>query len=589
MHRRPLLNFLSAALVALAAATANAAPRDAAAGKKIDEAINVHYLATDFDKAEAVLTGTINACGDKCSPGVVAKAWMYVGIVRGSGKNDLKGAKEAFAKAVAADPKVALDDALATPETKKAFQEAQGGGAPVGTGGTGGTAGTGGEGGEAGKKPPKGEDAVGEMDCSPKVSEIQTRRPVPVSCTTEEEAVKAELRYKEFGGENWKSIKLTKKGDAFQGIIPCSATQLAGTLRYYVRAQDASGDTVDTHGSKSKPVEIQIVAETEQEAPAFPDKDPPARCAEQEECPPDFPGCKRAGGGTKDWGSSCASTDECKSGLACVNGTCEQAASCDVDADCPTGGKCVGGKCEMTGATGPWKKNWIGVHGGYDLAIVGGDDVCTQKSQDEEGFACFYKGTEDQYRFDPQPGKANKISTGIAPATARVMLSFDRVITPNITIGARAGYAFGGGPAAGANKDVKFLPYHGELRVAYWLGKDVFAKKGIRPYFHIGGGVAQVDAKLPVTIVDCSANGTITAGNPQYNACAGATPNAPALGPTAELDAYKKLGQSFVTLGGGAVYALNPNSGIQLNLNIMQMLPTSGQVIEPSLGYVFGL
>ncbi|HEX3871398.1 MAG TPA: hypothetical protein VHV77_13225, partial [Pirellulales bacterium] len=59
--------------------------RDNAASKKIDEAINEHYLATDFDKAEGVLTGTINACGEKCSPGVIAKAWMYVGIVRGSG------------------------------------------------------------------------------------------------------------------------------------------------------------------------------------------------------------------------------------------------------------------------------------------------------------------------------------------------------------------------------------------------------------------------------------------------------------------------------------------------------------------------
>ncbi len=37
------------------------------------------------------------------------------------------------------------------------------------------------------------------------------------------------------------------------------------------------------------------------------------------------------------------------------------------------------------------------------------------------------------------------------------------------------------------------------------------------------------------------------------------------------------------------MYALTPNSGLQLNLNIMFMLPTSGQVLEPSIGYVFGL
>ena len=37
------------------------------------------------------------------------------------------------------------------------------------------------------------------------------------------------------------------------------------------------------------------------------------------------------------------------------------------------------------------------------------------------------------------------------------------------------------------------------------------------------------------------------------------------------------------------MYAFTKNSGLQLNVNFMFMLPTSGQVIEPSLGYVFGL
>jgi hypothetical protein len=571
VHRRSLIKLVSAALVALAAATASAAPRDAAATKKIDEAINTHYLATDFDKAEAVLTGTINACGDKCSPAVVAKAWMYVGIVRGSGKNDLKGAKEAFQKAVAADSKVALDDALATPETKKAFLEVQGAGA-AGTGGTTGSGGEAGSGGDGGKKkPPKGEDVAGAMECLPKVTEVQTRRPIPISCTTEEEAVKAELKYKEFGGESWKTVKMSKKGDAFQAEIPCSATQLAGTLRFYVRAQDAAGDTVDTHGSKSKPVEIAIVPQTDQEAPAYPDKDPPARCAEQEECPPDFPGCKKAGGGTKGWGSSCASSDECQSGLSCVHGTCDQGQSCDIDADCPGGVKCVGGKCEAGGPSGPYKKNWLGLHAAYDFAIVGGDEVCSKDSQDNKGFACFYPGTENQYSNVPQKGKADKIATGFSPATARVMLSFDRVLTPNVTLGARFGYAFGGGPPAGKNKDVKFLPFHAEVRVGYWIGQDVFAKKGIRPYLGVGGGMAQVDAKLPVTVIDCGPQGTACGTAPQ------------------QLDAYKKLGQSFVALHGGAMYALSQNGGFLLNLNLMYMLPTTGQVIEPSIGYVFGM
>src|SRR5690606_5045952 len=202
--------------------------------KKIDEAINQHYLATDFDKAEAILTGTINACGDKCSGPVIARAWMYVGLVRGSGKNDQKGAREAFEKAVAADGNVKLDEALATPETKKTWD-----GVPR-TGGT------------ATPTPPDEPDEpdepaeiAGDMDCTPKITEVQTRRPIPISCTTEEEAVKAELRYKAFGSEKWESVKMNKRGDFFQAQVPCSATMLAGTLRVYVRAHDSAGDIVD--------------------------------------------------------------------------------------------------------------------------------------------------------------------------------------------------------------------------------------------------------------------------------------------------------------------------------------------------------
>src|SRR5688572_3085411 len=89
------------AFVLSTAGFASAAPRDKAALKKIDEALTTHYLNMDFDAAEGVLIGTIRACEDKCSGAVVAKAWMYVGIVKGAGRNDLAAALDAFKKAIA--------------------------------------------------------------------------------------------------------------------------------------------------------------------------------------------------------------------------------------------------------------------------------------------------------------------------------------------------------------------------------------------------------------------------------------------------------------------------------------------------------
>ncbi len=63
------------------------------------------------------------------------------------------------------------------------------------------------------------------------------------------------------------------------------------------------------------------------------------------------------------------------------------------------------------------------------------------------------------------------------------MLSFDRVLTPNITLGARLGYAFNGGPrrGQGQGREIPAVPRGGAHSVLD-RGKDVFAKKGLRPY-----------------------------------------------------------------------------------------------------------
>jgi hypothetical protein len=56
-----------------------------------------------------------------------------------------------------------------------------------------------------------------------------------------------------------------------------------------------------------------------------------------------------------------------------------------------------------------------------------------------------------------------------------------------------------------------------------------------------------------------------------------------------KIDAWKKLGQGFAELGGGIVYAVTTQVGVQANVNLMYMLGSSGPVIEPSLGVVYGL
>jgi hypothetical protein len=547
--------------------------RDGAATKKIDEAINEHYLATDFDKAEQVLTGTINACGDKCSPAVIGKAWMYVGIVRGSGKNDQAGAKDAFQKALGSDPATKLDTQLATPETQKTFNDLGSGGAVAAA--------------AVAAPAAAADDGAGDkggLKCTPDVRELQTLRPIPVECTSDEEVASMELRYKSFGSDEWKSVKMKKNGDAFRGEVPCEATGSAGTLKLYVRAKDAAGESVDSVGSKAKPVEFMSSENTTATPPTYPGEAAPARCMAKEECPPDFPGCQAGPArGNKGWGVACDNTNECKSGLLCGGeGTCETPAACETNADCDSG-VCTDNKCgpsEESASPGSYKKNWFGIHFAQDIAIIGGSDVCSAAARTNDGYSCFKEGTETQYIGNPFPGAG--IKTGTVIATRRLLLSYDRTVSRNLTLGVRLGFAFGGGPAA---NDQSFLPFHGELRGTYWFGKGVFAKKGFRPYLHLGGGLAQVDGRVKVTIADCEQ----IVDNNTYNQCIKGDPGVKDQTTGVPMDVWKKMGQGFITAGGGTVYAFTDRLGAQLNLNFMFMLPSAGFVIQPSIGMVYGL
>ncbi len=150
-------------------------------------------------------------------------------------------------KALASDPWTKLDVQLATPETQKTFND------------------LGGAGGAAAAAQPlaapaaAADDGAGDkggLKCTPDVRELQTLRPIPLECTSDEEVGGMEIRYKSFGSEEWHSVKMKKVGDAFRGEVPCEATSVAGTLKLYVRAKDASGETVDSFGSKAKPVEF---------------------------------------------------------------------------------------------------------------------------------------------------------------------------------------------------------------------------------------------------------------------------------------------------------------------------------------------
>jgi hypothetical protein len=229
----------------------------------------------------------------------------------------------------------------------------------------------------------------------------------------------------------------------------------------------------------------------------------------------------------------------------------------------------------------------------FDFAYLSGSNVCGSPSD----FNCYFGGGApyttggSKQNGAPASKYSGNINGGFATGTIRLLASYERILVGNLGAEAKLGFAFNGGPKTPQGQS--FLPVHAEVRGKYWFGRNVFSRKGLRPYVHLGGGLAQVDVKLPTTVVDCfKLPTTPTPGAPATRSeCQTGTQTVQSGtgGRQITLDAYRKLGQGFVTIGGGAMYAFGKSHGLVLNLSFMYMLPSSGVVFEPSLGYVLGL
>lgn len=547
-ERRPkFLAFLAVwSLLQLCAPPAAAKPlRDAAAKRAISRALTHQYLRMKFVEAEEQLIGVVRACENTCHAATIASAWMYIGVVRGSGQEDQPHARAAFDSALAADPAVVLDDAMATQETRATFAAARAAlqdkgkaqeipliGAPASSGAEG----------------PSDPGPVSRgLTCSPEQRKVQTRRPLAVECRGDSEAARANLRYQQRGDRAWKSLEMKRSGEGFRALIPCADTMSAGVINFFVVISDASGDPLETLGSKNAPERFVVDPESDAAA-AFEGEEPPARCEEKVICPPDFPGCE-------DTTTDTSADDAPKSA---------------------------------------YSADWLGIHFAPDIGFIQGSDVCATTNQD---FECFdsggspYPGTlpaaiasQPGEVGDPYPGTG--ISSGISAGTLRALISYDHAFSERVSLGARVGYAFGGGPPSAQGQ--RFLPVHVEGRVQYWL--RALSTEGLHPYLHLGGGLAQVDLKKSgVTVRDCS----VEPAHQAFLDCITAS-NAYDSGnvlelPKRTLDSYRRLGNAFGTLGGGVMVPLSRNTAIQLNLNAMLMLPSIGFVLQPSIGLGYAL
>ena len=559
---------------------ARAALTDQQANQQIDNAINTHYASADIDLAEKKLLDVIKACTGSCSPTVVARAWMYVGIVRGSGRDDVTGAGAAFQSAKAADPRVQLDDLFATELVKRVFAQTP---APA----------------AAGDPALMGDirervgaqESVSAIICSLDVIEVETERPIPISCRSPSGTTKAVFSYRHESSTRWHELPMTQSGGAWVTEIPCAETKQIGVLAYHVRALGAQGQEVDALGTQEDPVEINLVLTTDAKPPALPNQAPPATCRPKKAPEPKGPQL-----GT--YGDACVDTSQCQGGLTCSDGKCTADVSCDSDSDCASGAcidnicalpdDCEGADCEP-GSRVPG--NWFGLQGGIDFAMMSGSQVCGEGA--DPAYSCFENG--DPYVGVPNVNYGGSIDSGFQTSTARVMLSYERVISSLFSVEGRFGFAFNGGPESPRSlggDNSKFLPYHAEGRLKLYFTRvyreDGSGLRGPSGFVMLGGGLAQVDPHVTVPVGECrEPDVPVMVGqiSQRENACRQSFNQ---VFQVKDVDVYQRLGQGFVSGGVGFRYGFGRHVAGIANLNAQFLLPSTGLTLSPSLGIAAG-
>lgn len=569
---------LSLLFLVFFAAPAWAGANDAPAKKAMTEAMDEYAKSKDTDKADGALLEAISVCGSDCSPSLLARAWMYIGLVRGNGAKDWETAREAFSVALGFDPKVELDPRFFSPTAQALFDGIKGQSKAEDA---------------AAKVVPRFEAGT-QMGCWPLVQEVETFRPIPIACSTRVQGVSGVvLRYREYGADNWTRIDLKQEGDEWRGEIPCSQLARAGTWGMYIEAKDERDNPLERLGSRDRPLVFKVVEKSSEPPPSLPGEPAPDRCVATAYCPEEMigtPACDALQGGASDAKeTTCKVSKDCDLGMECVDGACKAPGVCTKDADCDDGMMCSAGLC--VDRPGGGKRDWFGFHFGADFASLGeSNDVCRADAQE---YICFADG--QPYTGTPFRGNGGTVTGGLHVGTMRALLSYDRFLTDEVSLGVRFGFAFSGAPE-------DFFPLHFEGRGTYYFGDMVRGRSTFVPYIAVGAGFAQVDTRVEVEMVDCRPDAmTGTGGVPAtFDRCQAATQvNEGLLDPAngaarlRTLDAYKSLGKVFGTISPGLMVKLSKQLSGVVNLGVLLMTEERASTslvfdLQPSAGVVLG-
>lgn len=537
--RRAPLALVSLAVLCAAAPARAAAPKDAQAEKAIKEALDVDFLETKFDRAEKKLRAAIDACGaDKCTPAVKAKAFVALGVVLAGGKKELEDAREAFVEALTLDKAAKPDPDVLSAEVTYAYDQARKQlkldvAAPP-----------------AGPSAPSGQ---GLSHTPPVEQRLDTPVPLYASLAPEllDDAKKVTVTYLPPGAADWKTLQLKKLGERGFGInIPCGDIKSEGELRYFLSVLDDQGAIITAAGTREQPLKTGIKQRIEGTPPSWPGFAPPEVCVKVEKGP-----------------NQCLDDNQCNAGYTCV------------------AGECVLPPEKPSGQEGPFR-NWVTMSFGPDIAIFSGENVCVTTEQDAQNFVCV-RQDGSRYAGVPTPNIADNVNAGLALSTLRLSLGYDRLFLDNIMAGARVGFAF----RAQSDDDAVFMPFHGELRGSYFIGRKPFEHLGARPFVSLAFGFGQFDTPVDVEVLEdgvaCGATNPSDIASP----CTKPTDLRRNLGIEERrqtLTAFKQAGRAFVAVGGGLQYAPIDRVAINIGVRAGVTFPVAVFVLTPEFSVTTG-
>jgi hypothetical protein len=524
---RTILALVSAVLVLSASSVAGAADRRAEAfAKDAIKKASSDYLGTNYEAAATRLQKALKVCGArKCAPGTKAAVLRDLGTMQFR-NGDVGVAKKTWADAFKLQADIKLNPDYDTADLRAAFEDARGGGGPM------------------------GEQPSGDFAHTP-AGEQKVNSPLPVYVEypgTGANIARVVVKYKGAAMSDWGRVDLKKMGNGWGGLIPCSGVT-KGVLRYWVQGFDDGGDPAASSGDPKHPFTVPIKDDIDGEPPHLPGQSAPKGCGEDTDCPPGLPGCapeetKPAEGGEETEGAG--------------------------------GG---GGEAEKA-PPGTYVHLWFGIGGALDFismpAVQGACALNPTNAQpaNNAGYYCTNPdGSDFPSRTDGgqqnasvlRAGQPGNVGGGLQPGDVRVFFSFDYALTPAILVGARFGYVANAYTGKAAVNDGKAFgsPIDLEARGTYLFGKEPLANVGFAPMVFAGLGISEFDGHT-TTIVTTSTQQPV--------------------------NAWVTDGPFFFDLGGGVRYAFSLRAAATLAVRFNGALGGSGflPTYGPELGVQYG-